>query len=221
MSFLEIYADGDDICRAWIEYGSENGSIQKNVSVTEKALREKLPEDKRQSKLKVCVKTNGGGNLDIDDFGLLCSKASSFKLSPVIGKTAYRSCKLGHSKMEGSEPQEFVFTSATEKKRVLLRVVFYHGFAVDGMEFFYDDDTSQLFGKRGGKAGGDTFKMGKEIRGDKAWRRHDANGCTDIVRGEYITGFFVRSGFWIDGIQVLTSLGRKSPIYGNAHGGDP
>lgn len=44
---------------------------------------------------------------------------------------------------------------------------------------------------------------------------------TDIVRGEYITGFFVRSGFWIDGIQVLTSLGRKSPIYGNAHGGDP
>lgn len=221
VSFLEIYADGDDICRAWIEYGSENGSIQKNVSVTEKALREKLPEDKRQSKLKVCVKTNGGGNLDIDDFGLLCSKASSFKLSPVIGKTAYRSCKLGHSKMEGSEPQELVFTSVTEKKRVLLRVVFYHGFAVDGMEFFYDDDTSQLFGKRGGKAGGDTFKMGKEIGNNKVWRRHDADSCTDIVRGEYITGFFVRSGFWIDGIQVLTSLGRKSPIYGNAHGGDP
>jgi hypothetical protein len=41
----------------------------------------------------------------------------------------------------------------------------------------------------------------------------------DIRRGEYISGFFLRSGFWIDGIQILTSLGRRSPMYGNAHGG--
>jgi hypothetical protein len=43
----------------------------------------------------------------------------------------------------------------------------------------------------------------------------------DVRRGEYITGFIVRSGFWIDGIQILTSLGRKSRFFGNAHGGDP
>jgi hypothetical protein len=43
----------------------------------------------------------------------------------------------------------------------------------------------------------------------------------DIRRGEYITGFFVRSGFWIDAIQVLTSLGRRSPLFGNPTGGDP
>ena len=43
----------------------------------------------------------------------------------------------------------------------------------------------------------------------------------DIRRGEYITGFFVRSGFWIDAVQVLTSLGRKSAVYGNATGGSP
>jgi hypothetical protein len=41
----------------------------------------------------------------------------------------------------------------------------------------------------------------------------------DLRRGEYITGFFVKSGFWIDAVQVLTSLGRRSPLYGNAHGG--
>jgi len=85
---------------------------------------------------------------------------------------------------------------------VLSKVVVYHGSAVDGMEFVYDDDSRQLFGKKGGKPGGDVFDM-------------------DIRRGEYITGFFVRSGFWIDGIQVLTSLGRRSPLFGNAHGGDP
>lgn len=161
VSYLEIYPEGDDLCHTWIEYPAETGSVQRNVTITEKALREKLPEDKRHAKLKVCVKSLGGGNLDIADFSSLCSKASSLKLSPVLGKTAYRSNKLGHSQMQGSEPQEFVFTSVREKSRVLLRIVFYHGFAVDGMEFFYDDDTSQLFGKRGGKPGGDTFKMGK------------------------------------------------------------
>ncbi|UKZ66927.1 uncharacterized protein TrAtP1_008092 [Trichoderma atroviride] len=42
---------------------------------------------------------------------------------------------------------------------------------------------------------------------------------TDIRRGEYLTGFVVRAGFWIDGIQLLTSLGRKSAMFGKAHGG--
>ncbi|KAH8645649.1 putative peptidase family-domain-containing protein [Xylariales sp. PMI_506] len=205
VSYLELYSGGDDLCHSWIEYPAENGSIQRNIMLTEKELRERLPEDKRQGKLKISVKSHGGGSLDIDDFHVLCSKASSLKLSDGIGplaKTAYRGNKLGFSQMEGSEPQEFIFTSAKEKNRVLSRVVIYHGQAVDGLEFFYDDDSSQLFGKRGGKPGGDSFEI-------------------DIRRGEYITGFFVRSGVWIDGIQVLTSLGRKSPVYGNAHGGSP
>jgi hypothetical protein len=31
----------------------------------------------------------------------------------------------------------------------------------------------------------------------------------------------VRSGFWTDGIQILTTLGRKSEVFGNPHGGSP
>ncbi|RYP49025.1 hypothetical protein DL768_005216 [Monosporascus sp. mg162] len=200
VSFIELYAEGDDVCHSWLEYGSENGSIQRNLCLKEQELREHLPPNKRRSKLRVCIKSHGGGNLDIDDFTSLCSKASSFKLGS--GQLAFRSKKLGMSKMENSQPQEFVFTSSLHQNRVLSRIVFYHGFAFDGIEFFYDDGESQLFGKRGGKPGGDSFEM-------------------DIRRGEYITGFFVRSGFWIDAVQVLTSLGRRSPIYGNAHGGSP
>ncbi|RYP69997.1 hypothetical protein DL769_005110 [Monosporascus sp. CRB-8-3] len=200
VSFIELYAEGDDVCHSWLEYGSENGSIQRNLCLKEQELREHLPPNKRRLKLKVCIKSHGGGNLDIDNFTSLCSKASSFKLGS--GQLAFRSKKLGMSKMENSRPQEFVFTSSLHQNRVLSRIVFYHGFALDGIEFFYDDGESQLFGKRGGKPGGDSFEM-------------------DIRRGEYITGFFVRSGFWIDAVQVLTSLGRRSPIYGNAHGGSP
>jgi hypothetical protein len=63
--------------------------------------------------------------------------------------------------MDGTQPTEAVFTSATKQDRVLSRVVVYHGMAVDGMEFVYDDDSRQLFGKKGGKEGGDTFEFGK------------------------------------------------------------
>lgn len=41
----------------------------------------------------------------------------------------------------------------------------------------------------------------------------------DTRRGEVLMGFYVRAGFWIDGIEILTSFGRKSGIYGNATGG--
>jgi hypothetical protein len=164
VSFLEIYPEGDDVCHTWIEYPVENGTVQRNITLTEKGLRERLPEDKRLGKMKVCIKSHGGGNLDLEDFSVLCSKASTLKLSFGIGplaQTAYRGSKLGLSQMEGSEPHEFIFTSVKEKKRVLSRVVAYHGFALDGLEFFYDDGSSQLFGKRGGKPGGDAFEMGE------------------------------------------------------------
>lgn len=158
ISFIELYAEGDDVCRSWLEYGSENGSIQRNVCLKEQELRERLPANKRRFKLKVCVKSHGGGNLDIGDFSDLCSKNSSFKLPS--GKMAFRSQKLGFSQMENTQSHEFVFTSSIHQNRVLSRVVFYHGFALDGLEFVYDDNESQLFGKRGGKPGGDSFEMG-------------------------------------------------------------
>jgi len=32
-------------------------------------------------------------------------------------------------------------------------------------------------------------------------------------------GFYLRAGLWIDGLQILTSLGRRSEIFGNPVGG--
>ncbi|KAK3384776.1 putative peptidase family-domain-containing protein [Podospora didyma] len=203
IAFLELFGVGDEECHNWIEYPIENGTTQRHVSLSEQELRNRLPEEKRKGIIKISIKSHGGGELTIDDFTKLCSKESCFRLPstvPGMGKMAFRGKKLGYSQMDGSEPQELVFTSALGQGRVLSRIIFYHGFALDGLEFVYDDDSRQLFGKRGGKEGGYTFDM-------------------DIRRGEYISGFIVRSGFWIDAIQVLTSMGRKSPIFGNAHGG--
>ncbi|KAH6844860.1 putative peptidase family-domain-containing protein [Chaetomium sp. MPI-CAGE-AT-0009] len=204
VAYVELYGEGDDVCHTWIEYPPENGGpVQRSVSLSEQDLRGRLPEAKRKGRLRLSAKSYGGGVLEVDDFNKLCSKeAACVRIPSAVPKTAFRGKKLGLSQMEGSEGHEVVFTSALKQDRVLSKVLVYHGLAVDGIEFVYDDDSRQLFGKKGGKAGGDVFDM-------------------DIRRGEYITGFFVRSGFWIDGIQVLTSLGRRSPLFGNAHGGDP
>jgi len=223
ISYLEIYEEGEEVCHSWIEYPSENGAVQRQLLLSEQDLRTRLREEKRKGAMKISIKSLGGGRLDIDDFKKLCSsKESSLKLPggvpgiPALGKTAYRGKKLGFSQMENSEPQELIFSSALSE-RVLHRVIFYHGFALDGLEFVYDDDSRQLFGKRGGKVGGDTFDMGMYTHHSHACQVADMNA--DIRRGEYITGFNVRAGVWIDGIQVLTSLGRRSPMFGNMHGG--
>jgi hypothetical protein len=160
ISFVEIYGEGDDVCRTWVEYPSDGGHVQKQITLTELDLRGRLPENKRKGRVKVSIKSYGGGSMDIDDFRTFASKSSSVKLEG--GKVAFRSHKLGHSKMDGSSSQDIVFTSSVRHDRVLSRVIVYHGSAVDGMEFIYDDDSSQLFGKNGGKKGGDTFDLGKQ-----------------------------------------------------------
>ncbi|KAG9229746.1 zinc metallo protein-like proteinase [Amylocarpus encephaloides] len=200
LAFMEIYTPGDDVCHYWQEFGDGNGNgpIQKQFILTEQDLRLRVPEDRRKSKLRLSIKSITGGTHEVEDFGLLASKTSRLKLPN--GQTAYRSSKVGLSQMNGSHPQEFVFNSAIHQTKLLTQVKVYHGFAVDGIEFIYEDSTSQLFGRRGGQPGGSDFFL-------------------DTRRGEYITGFYVRSGFWVDGIAIMTSLGRKSATFGNASGG--
>jgi hypothetical protein len=175
IAYVEIFAgDGGDVCRAWIEYPPENGgSVQRMVSLSEQDLRSRLPganennnsssssSSKRKEKLRISAKSYGGGTLDVDDFAKLCSKEEACVKLPGLSKTAFRGKKLGMSAMDGSEPHEFVFSSALRQDRVLSKIVFYHGSAVDGIEFVYDDDSRQLLGKKGGKKGGDVFDMGR------------------------------------------------------------
>jgi hypothetical protein len=64
--------------------------------------------------------------------------------------------------MEGSEPEQVLLECAFIKTKLLTSIKVYHGSAVDGVEFCYEDMTSQLFGKRGGKPGGDEFVLGRQ-----------------------------------------------------------
>lgn len=205
IAWVELYPEGDNECQHWIDYASPDSSdatregLPRQLTFTESDLRSRLPAGKRDKKLKVEFFTAGNGKHVVEDFSAMANpKAARIKLPN--GQYGFRGGKLGYSQMEGSEPEEILIDSTMIQTKLMTAIKLYHGFAVDGIEFLYEDGTSQLFGKRGGKPGGTEFAL-------------------DTRRGELLMGFYVRAGLWIDGIQILTSLGRRSELVGNPNGG--
>ncbi|PYH93288.1 hypothetical protein BO71DRAFT_4641 [Aspergillus ellipticus CBS 707.79] len=202
IAFIELYAEGDNACHNFIEYlnseSSSNG-LPKQVTVTESELRQRVfgTEKEKKKSIRLVVYSGGLGSHTVESVNALKSKQSLVKLPK--SHTGYKGNKLGFSQLEGSQPEQVLLDCAATTK-LLTSVRIYHENAVHGLEFFYEDATSQLFGNRGGKPGGDDFVI-------------------DTRRGEILLGFFIRAGQWIDGIEILTSQGRKSGLFGNAQGG--
>ncbi|KAJ4291114.1 hypothetical protein N0V90_010312 [Kalmusia sp. IMI 367209] len=199
IAWVELYAEGDDVCRYWKRWPEIDNQYPRQVALVESELRDLLPKEKQKSRLKLEIFSAGGGKHVVEDLSQLANQKLARVRLP-DGRWGYRGGKLGYSQMEGSQPQEIILESAHIQTKLLVSIRVYHGLAVDGLEFIYEDSTSQLFGKRGGKPGGTEFAL-------------------DTRKGELLLGFALRAGLWIDGIQILTSLGRKSEWFGNAHGG--
>ncbi|KAK5038807.1 hypothetical protein LTR13_003838 [Exophiala sideris] len=228
IAFVELWTEGDDLCRQFVDFASADprySNIPRQVTLSESDLRSRLPEDKKKAKLSLEIFCGSSRKERIDDLDDLLSKNNTVNLPHVrqapkrdegltmnaynnmLGlhksfdsRVGFRSKKLGHSKLEGSQPEELILESTHLQTKLLTSVKVYSGYALDGIEFCYEDGHSQLFGKRGGKAGGDEFFL-------------------DTRRGETILGFYLRAGFWVDGISILTSIGRRSGVYGNPTGG--
>ncbi|KAI4187566.1 MAG: hypothetical protein L6R41_002711 [Letrouitia leprolyta] len=201
IAFVEVFTDNDNTCHAWIEYGngdSLSSGPPRQIILTESDIKARLADDKKIKRLKLSIHSVGQGNHNVEDFAHLTSKASVVKLPN--GQIGFKGSQLGTSQQAGSQPEQVILESAINQKKLLTSIKVYHGFAVDGIEFLYEDLTSQLFGKRGGQTGGSEFLL-------------------DTRRGEVIMGFNLRSGLWVDGIEILTSLGRRSGMYGNPTGG--
>ncbi|KAI1826332.1 metallopeptidase [Xylaria intraflava] len=194
--YTEIFAEGDEFSTASIEY-PRNEDMLRLVMLTEEELRSHLPDKKRRSKLKVIVRAMSGRELIIDDVHQLCTKSSLKLTSGPLGQLAFRSTKIGFPQVNGS-PQEIIFSTAVGSlNRILTGVTVYYGNAVDGLEFHYDDISSQLFGKRG-----------------EAKERFILN-----IRGaEVLIGFSILAGSTIEAIRIITSS-RQSAFYGKKHGG--
>lgn len=206
VAWIEIRNEGEEVCHAWIEYvdpTSGPGGAPRTVTLTEDIINEKLSKDQRKRKINLKLFSCGGEEREVKDFAQLCSKDAKVKLPD--GRPGFKSSKLGFSQMDGSQPQQLILGNfhkqgKFDQKKLLMTIRVYHGDMVDGLEFFYEDGVSELFGKRGGRPGGSDFSL-------------------NFQRGELLLGFYLRAGFWIDGIQILTTTGRRSEIYGKATGG--
>ncbi|KAF2157423.1 zinc metallo protein-like proteinase [Myriangium duriaei CBS 260.36] len=199
IGWVEIKQEGDDLVHAWVEYFDPlagPSSAPRQITLTEAELKERLKDYDKNKKIEINIFSCGQANHEIKDFGQLVSKTSRTKLPD--GRSGFRGAKLGFSQMDGSKPDQVIWESAYIQTKLLVNVRVFAGFALDGIEFMYEDGTSQLFGKRGGSP--NDFQL-------------------DTRRGETIMGFFVRAGAWVDGVQILTTSGRKSDFFGNAQGG--
>ena len=201
VAWVELSPEGDDLCHTWIEY-LDQLSPPRQITLTENMLRERLPEEKRKRKITIKIFSCGGAEHEVTDFSALASPSKESRIKLPDGRPAFRSSLLGQSGLPNSQPMMHLFGTVSHKPaKLLLSVRVYHGACLDGMEFFYNEGHSELFGKRGGKPGGDDFPM-------------------DFRRGELIVGFYVRVGAWVDGVQILTNLGRRSEVFGNKTGGN-
>ncbi|TQV98278.1 zinc metalloproteinase [Cordyceps javanica] len=198
ISFVEIFGDGDQTCRSWMEFPLDRTTTHSQVSLSEQDITTRLPEAMRKGPVRISIKSHGGHSLEIENVKQFISKAQAVKIKG--SKQGFRSCPVGTAQPPNTDPEDLLFASA-QTERVMVRMNVYHDAdVIYGLEFVYDDDATQLFGSRAGKIGGDTYDF-------------------DLRRGEYLSGFTVKGGLTIHGIQLLTSLGRRSRIFGNPYGG--
>jgi len=201
VAWIELYPEGDTECHHFIEYFEESSGpagSPKQVTLSDKELAETLPQSKRKKRLSIKVFSCAGGEHEIADFSKLTGKEGIVKLPD--GRRGFRSAKVGFSNMEGSQPAEHVLGVGGMQSKQLLSVRIYHGQALLGLEFFYEEGHSELFGTRAGNRRKTDFHL-------------------DRMKAETVMGFYVRAGVWVDAIQILTSTGRRSEMFGNATGG--
>ena len=151
ISFIELFADGDESCHTWFEYvgaeGAPSGGPPRQLVLNDADLRGRLPEDRKNRRLKLVIHSVGQGMHIVEDVSQLIAKKALVKMPK--GQLGFRGNMLGVSQTEGSRPEELILRSSLEQTKLLMAIKVYHSFALEGMEFFYEDSTSQLFGKRG------------------------------------------------------------------------
>lgn len=163
---------------------------QTEVFLYEDDLRQQLtgPYRGRDKQLKLEILACGGGQTTVENFVEITQRD---QLHDTFERR--RGVLTGFKSAQLGNPDGNIQTTIFPPNVAGLRI--YAGKALDGVEFCYTDRQPVIFGNRGGVM-------------------HDF----PLQMGEQVVGFFVRSGAWIDGIQVITNM-RRSEVYGNKTGG--
>jgi hypothetical protein len=189
-----------DTYRTFIEYTSKP---EREVMIQEEFLRSKLPDVPKNAPITLKIFSASQGETVVEDF----QAARNMKVQLPKGHgTAYMSAVFGAATPD-SQSQEVILQSITTGSLLTGIRVFHNSTGLEGLEFLYEDTSSQLFGSRGGSCSTTTEDA------------KTSDFALDARKGEVLMGFCVRAQMFVDGIEILTSFGRKSSIFGNPQGG--
>lgn len=229
---IEVVAE--DLARGYIEYlpKSLRGSgPQKEVIISLVELCNLMPPDfqrKHKNNFHIRVLACNSPDLYIENFPPLLKTSviamDKFGLSP--GITGIKSQLLGNQK----NGQDVGILAFDIRKVTSVRI--YHGYALDGLRFYLqksqepsrDNPPSipprDYLGKITNSFKSSVSSISSSSTTSVLFGKETPN-YTDISLepNEIITGFNVRCGGWIDAIQIITSHGRVTDMFGNRNGG--
>lgn len=218
-----------DLAHGSIEYlpKSLGGSgPQRNIVVSLDDLRSRLPKDKIEqfgNSFALKVLSVNASEVTIPNF------PSFLNVEPIpMKKYGFSSEVVGFKSQLFGNPnggQDAGIIPIDIRNVTALRI--FHGGALDGVRVYMRRPTSTnappIPPRNSIKKLVHSFKAAtvNENNTDSVLFGKQTNDFTDVVLepGEYLTGFNVRSGGWVDAIQVLTSEGRVSRMMGGAGGG--
>lgn len=166
--------------------------------LTDKDLLSRTPDITKSSRIDLKIFSAARGEIMLEDFATALKRARLQVPNGVGALFKSVSLKNGEEKVSGKK-QELVLDSLTAG-RLLTGIKVYHATKFDGIEFLYDDQSSQLFGNKCSESDASEFAI-------------------DARKGESLLGFCVRSNSDISGLEILTSFGRRSTYYGSLENG--
>ncbi|SCU91019.1 LAMI_0E04434g1_1 [Lachancea mirantina] len=219
----------DDLARAHIEYLPQSlggTGPQKEIILSLDELRSRLPPDfaKFRNSFKLRAIAVNSGEEEWSDLPLLLANSfidmSPYGLPNISGvKTS-----LYGDPNRGRDVGVIPFDG---RKVGAVRV--YFGAALDGIRVYMSRNEKSTPSVPPRTYMGKITEALQSVRIDHPTNANntsslfgnETNNFADVVfePGEYLAGFNVRSGAWIDAVQVISSTGRLSQYFGNANGG--
>ncbi|KAI2007239.1 hypothetical protein LOZ49_004693 [Ophidiomyces ophidiicola] len=206
IAFIEVYTKGDAVCKAYLDYmsgelGNINNGLSKQVTLVDDDIRTRIPNSPKTTKnIKLVIYSGSLYCHAIDDLFQLKSKASTIKLPN--GQTGYRGNQLGSAVLPGTAAEDLILDFAMIQTKLLISIkVFHSPLSVSGIEFHYEDATIQFFGNRSTQ-----FSDVSEL-------------VLDTRKGELLTGFYIRAAQSVDGLGVITNMGKINGVFGNPSAG--